>query len=43
MKTKDNLADALKSFARKCPDVDINIITPNEKYMREFLQWFKLG
>ncbi len=43
MKTKDNLADALKSFARKCPDVDINIITPNERYMREFLQWLKLG
>ena len=43
MKTKDNLADALKRFARKCPDVDINIITPNERYMREFLQWLKLG
>ncbi len=41
MKTKDNLTDALEGFARQCPDVDINIITPNERYMREFLHWLK--
>ncbi len=43
MKTKENLADALEGFARQCPQIDINVITPNERYMREFLQWLKYG
>lgn len=43
MKTKEKLADALESFARQCPEVDINVITPNERYMREFLEWLKKG
>ncbi|MBE5953952.1 MAG: tyrosine-protein phosphatase [Lachnospiraceae bacterium] len=43
MKTKENLKDALESFARQCPQIDINVITPNERYMREFLQWLKYG
>lgn len=41
MKTKENLADELKSYAIKCPEVDINVITPNKRYMREFLHWLK--
>lgn len=43
MKTKENLKDALESFARQCSQIDINVITPNERYMREFLQWLKYG
>lgn len=43
MKTKENLKDALESFARQCPQIDINVITPNERYMREFLEWLKKG
>ncbi len=43
MKTKENMKDALESFARQCPQIDINVITPNERYMREFLQWLKYG
>ncbi len=43
MKTKENLAAELKNYAIKCPEVDINIITPNERYIREFLQWLKHG
>ena len=43
MKTKENLKDALESFARQCSQIDINVITPNERYMREFLEWLKKG
>lgn len=43
MVTKENLVDAIKNFSIKCPEVDINIITPNERYIREFLQWLKHG
>lgn len=41
MKTKENFADALENFAKQCPEVDINVITPSERYMREFLGWLK--
>lgn len=40
MQSKDNLKDMLDSYAKSFPDVDINIIMPHEKYMREFLEWF---
>jgi len=30
----------LELFSKENPEVDINIITPNERYMQEFLSWF---
>ncbi len=38
IKSKDNLSDALESFVSQRPEVDINVITPDEIYMREFLE-----
>jgi len=40
MKSKKNLQSMLKSYAKRFPDVDIDIITPHEKYIQEFLEWF---
>ncbi|MBO5426071.1 MAG: tyrosine-protein phosphatase [Lachnospiraceae bacterium] len=39
MKSKDNLVGLLENFVRQYPDVDINVITPQERYMRELLEW----
>ncbi len=41
MKSKDNLTEMLNVFASKNPQIDINIITPNERYIREFLDWYR--
>ena len=41
MKSKLNLKDMLESFAQQNRDVDINIITPHERYIREFLKWLE--
>ncbi len=38
MKSKTNLGEMLESFARQNPEVDINVITPHERYMREFME-----
>lgn len=38
MKTKENLAEMLASFAKQRPDLDIEIITPHRRYMEEFLR-----
>ena len=40
MKSKENLMDVLISFASQNPEIDINVITPNECYIKEFLEWF---
>lgn len=40
MKSKNNLKDMLQSFARQNPSVDINVITPHESYINEFLDWY---
>ena len=40
MKSKDNLKDVLTAFAKQNPEIDINVITPNERYIKEFLEWF---
>ncbi|MBQ8538576.1 MAG: tyrosine-protein phosphatase [Ruminococcus sp.] len=40
LKSAVNLKDMLQSFAKENPDVDINIITPNKRYMEEFLEWY---
>lgn len=39
MKYKDNLTEMLECFVRQYPEEDINVITPQERYMREFLEW----
>lgn len=40
MKSKLNLRDVLESYARQFPDVNIDIITPHERYITEFLEWY---
>ena len=40
MKSKENLKDVLISFASQNPEIDINVITPNECYIKQFLEWF---
>ena len=40
LKSADNLKEMLELFSKENPEVDINIITPNERYMKEFLSWF---
>lgn len=41
MKSKENLRKMLESFAEQNPSVDIRIITPDERYIRGFLNWYK--
>jgi len=31
----------LKEYAKQCPELDIQVITPQERYIREFLEWLK--
>lgn len=40
MKSKDNLQEMLDAYALQNPEIDINVITPNEKYIKEFLHWY---
>ena len=40
MKTKTNLKEALETFAWQNPSINIDVITPNERYMKEFLEWY---
>lgn len=40
MKSKENLAGVLEDYAKLNPNVDVEIITPHERYMREFLAWW---
>ncbi len=40
MKSKENLKNALNTFAKQNPEIDINVITPDERYIKEFLDWF---
>ena len=42
MQSKTNLKSMLEDYADKNPEVDINIVTPDERYIREFLEWFIL-
>ncbi len=41
MKSKENLQPMLDDFARRNPEIDVRVITPQEKYIREFLEWKK--
>lgn len=40
VKSADNLKAVLLSFSKENPKVDINVITPNERYIKEFILWF---
>ena len=40
LKSVFNLKDMLQSYSQQNPEIDINIITPNERYIKEFLEWF---
>lgn len=40
LKSKDNLESVLKSYAEKNPEVDINVITPQKRYIEEFMSWY---
>ena len=40
MKSKLNLRDVLESYARRFPDVNIDIITPHERYITELFEWY---
>lgn len=40
MKSKDNLTDMLNAYSLQNPEIDVNIITPNEKYIKDFLHWY---
>ena len=43
MKSKGNLKDVLEAFAKQNPSINIDVITPNERYIREFLEWYSLS
>ena len=38
MKSKDNLTDMPNACSLQNPEIDVNIITPNEKYIKDFLR-----
>lgn len=40
MKSKINLQNMLESFAKQNPTVDIDVLTPHERYIKEFMDWF---
>ena len=40
MRSKINLEGMLEAFAEQNPSVDINVITPHERYISEFLDWY---
>ena len=43
MKSKFNLKAMLESYAINNPTVDINVITPHDRYIKEFVEWFLLN
>ena len=40
LKSKSNLETVLKEFARRNPTINIDVITPNKRYIEEFLKWY---
>lgn len=41
MLSADNLKDVLAEYAQANNDIDIDIITPHEEYIKGFLEWYK--
>lgn len=42
LQSKNNLKSMLNEYANSNPDVSLEVITPCERYMREFLDWYVL-
>lgn len=40
MKSKWNLKEMLEMYAKQNQEIDINVITPHERYIRDFLEWY---
>lgn len=40
MRSREDLAPFLTAYAAQNPEIDINVITPNERYIRAFLAWY---
>ncbi|MBQ8884725.1 MAG: tyrosine-protein phosphatase [Oscillospiraceae bacterium] len=40
IKSKTNLEEMLTAFAKQNPSVNIDVITPQKRYIKEFLDWF---
>ena len=40
LESKTNLAEFLKAYASQNPGGDINVITPNKRYIEDFLDWY---
>lgn len=43
MKSKTNLKCMLEDYAKQFSEVNIDIITPHERYMNEFLEWLVIN
>ncbi|MBQ8781726.1 MAG: tyrosine-protein phosphatase [Oscillospiraceae bacterium] len=41
MESKENLKPMLKEYVQQFPETDIAVITPNVRYITEFLMWFR--
>lgn len=41
MKSKENLQSALENYAKQNPEIQIDVITPQEAYIKEFLNWME--
>lgn len=40
IKSKDNLRQMLTDYVKSHPEVDAKVITPTERYIEEFLDWY---
>ena len=40
LKSGENLKSMLEAFVKQMPSVDPAVITPNERYIREFMVWY---
>ena len=40
MRSRENLEPALREYARDNPSVDLRVITPERRYIEEFLAWY---
>ena len=41
MQSAENLKEMLKAYADSEPDVEIDVITPHEEYIKQFLEMYK--
>ena len=43
MKSKANLKNMLESYAKQFLEVNIEVITPHERYIKGFMEWFQIN